>query len=99
MSRPLVVITQSGLGTSLFWWRHMHVDGDSLVLLATTEECSSVVVAQRPSEDDARELFDVVSQRIALKARRFDARESDFVSRNVAQERSPHVHEGSKEGR
>lgn len=36
VSHAVLVITQSGLGTSLSWWRHMHVDGDSLVLLATT---------------------------------------------------------------
>jgi hypothetical protein len=78
----MIVITQSGLGTSVSWWRHMHVDGDSLVLLGTAEWDSPVVVAQLPSEDDARKLFDVVSQRIALKARRFDARDWSALIRS-----------------
>jgi hypothetical protein len=74
--RPMLVIMQSGLATSLSRWAHMRVEGDLVVLLGPSKEGgpgSSLVVAELRSEGEAQAMFRTINQRILLKARRFDA--------------------------
>jgi hypothetical protein len=78
MSRPLVLTTQSGLTTSLSWWAHMRVEGDSVVLASSSDDGwpdSSLVIAELSSDSEAKALFRTLNERILLKARTFDARD------------------------
>jgi hypothetical protein len=96
-----MVIASTGVITSLQWWNTMTVEGDSLVLMNASPDAkteSVLVVAELGTEDGAQAMFRVIEQRIQLGAALFDARDvGTFLSRNVAHERSRHVHEGSKE--
>ncbi len=70
----MVLITESGTATSLAWWASLRVDGKSVVVATFSKTDSSLVVAARPSEAEAKAMFNAINQRILLKARTFDAR-------------------------
>jgi len=83
----MVVATQSGLMTSLSCWAHMRVEGDSVVLASSSDEswpASTLVVVAFPSEEEAKAMFDRISQRIQFKARTFDARDWPGMIRSHA---------------
>jgi len=72
----MIVITATGVTTSLVWWNTMTVDGSSLVL---ANPCSDdpgfvLVVAGLVSEVEAQAMFRAVMERMDLGAASFDAR-------------------------
>ena len=74
MTRPMVVITTSGIVTRLDWWSTMKVDGRSIVLtpVGDPDPEAVLVVASLSSEAEARALFRTVNDRITLGAGTFD---------------------------
>lgn len=73
----MIVITQSGIITSLDWWSQLKVLGDALVLqgVPDDEPVNVLTVATLGSEAEAQVLFTVINGRIHLGARLFDVRD------------------------
>lgn len=78
MSRPLIVVTESGLTTSASWWANCRVEGNNVVLSGSHEGGwpeTNLIVAEHRSEAEARALFRKLNDRILLGAQWFDARD------------------------
>ena len=76
MNRPLVVITSTGLATTLKWWNTMKVDGHALVLasdLSGHGDDVDLAIAQLGSEEEAQAMFRAVRMCLRLGIRRFNA--------------------------
>lgn len=82
MNRPMVLITQSGATTFPTWWWVMRVKGQTIVLEGSPDQRPPqfLLVAELDSETEASALFEVISQRIAIRARKFDTRVSIATS-------------------
>ena len=90
----MVVLAQSGFTTSLAWWAHLRVEGNSVMLANSSEEGlpdPCLVVAELSSDAEAKARFRTLNERILLKARTFDARDWAGLARD-------HTTEGSAEG-
>ena len=74
--RSLTVMTEAGIATSTAWWAHVRIEGRSVVLSSSHDDGwpdHSLVVAQLASVSAARALFDIIKERRAVGARKFDA--------------------------
>jgi hypothetical protein len=76
MNRAMLLITQSGAVTFSTWWWVMRVKGQTIVLEGSPDHrpLQVLVVAELESENEASALFEVINQRIAAGARKFDTR-------------------------
>jgi hypothetical protein len=66
-----VVVTSSGLYTSMMWWCQLKVDGSSVVVRGPShsgEAWGSLVLAVCATVEDARILFGLISERLATGA-------------------------------
>jgi hypothetical protein len=77
----LVLVTSSGLVTSVSWWTTLAADGDTVKLKKSCEDAGCVcppdelVVAVLRSDAEASAFHRIATDEIRLKARRFEANE------------------------
>ena len=97
MSRPLVVVTSSGVVTCLAWWGICRIDGKSVVLSSSGEDDGhqdDLIVGELRSEAEAGAFYRTLTQRARLKARIFSAAEWPGTMRDQdADESSGGAHE------
>ncbi len=84
----MILITQSGAVTFPAWWWAMRVKGQAIVLEGTPDRRPPqfLVVAELDSETEASAPFEVINQRIAANARKFDTRASLAGSSSITDE-------------
>ena len=94
----MILVTSSGLVTSLSWWTTLARDGNAVTLTRACgdEECpcppDQLVVADLRSPAEAAAFHKTATERIGLKARRFAA--SDWPSLDAVTS-APEVPSGS----